>query len=139
LYNYNHELEYFWDIGGKFMQEEFQNYSDKKDTILRLNEGTDLKIRELDKEFRAFIISKMGKNKSDIENEHFKLSKAFGFYVGVTKTLSEQTQIILNPLFEISLNLINKFNEKKADFIPNQYLENFLVLFNVFSNNYQKI
>ena len=96
------------------MQKEYEAYVEQKEIAQRT--GADRE--ELKAKFRGQVIEQMGKERKQIEGEHWKLSKAFGFPVGMVKTFGEHG---IRSVLDLQQEFIDT-KETKA----NSYAANFL-------------
>ncbi|MDR3547503.1 MAG: hypothetical protein P4M11_04390 [Candidatus Pacebacteria bacterium] len=78
----------FWDTSAPVLDDDFVVYCSKKEVIKRSEDGkVEENLAALNSEYREKIISLMGKKREEIENEHKRLSRAFGVPVGTVRTL----------------------------------------------------
>ena len=132
LLNYNDDIEYFWDARNVYMKKERENYYADKETLSRGDLDYDEKIESLKAVYRDRILEALGKDKSEIESEHLKLSHAFGFPVGVVKSLKTcpVNSIIAHTAKAISLSKADE-GGKEADYVTSTFPGAFLLLLTV--------
>lgn len=86
--NYNHDIDCFWDSETNFLKEDMMNYISQKETMNKADSDYEERFQSLQTAVRYDILEQIEKEKEDIVGEHFRLSNAFGFPVGLIKTLS---------------------------------------------------
>ena len=67
-------------------------------------------------ELKKTIIEKLGKNRKSVEVDHQRLSRAFGYPIGIMKTLKKDN-------FSPVLSILNDFALQSECTEPNSYLE----------------
>jgi len=136
-------MDYFWDYQTNFMKKYCENYLEEKDKIMLNPTNSQKKLEQLKSEFREEMIESLGKDIPNIEEEHLKLSLAFGFPLGISGTLKPQDCEIrsildycANSLDFIRKGLFPPENYKASVFSSNLFI--FLTVFYVIID-YMKI
>eukprot|EP00826_Nyctotherus_ovalis_P002282 TRINITY_DN10443_c0_g2_i2.p1 TRINITY_DN10443_c0_g2~~TRINITY_DN10443_c0_g2_i2.p1 ORF type:complete len:212 (-),score=49.76 TRINITY_DN10443_c0_g2_i2:1075-1710(-) len=118
LYNYNDNLDLLWDNSNvAFMRSEWEYYRHAKE---------ESKTADFEDKCKEMVMEKLGKEQQSVEVEHRRLSRAFGYPIGLVKTLKkdcahsvlnirnefdilEDDKLGLNPYFEFIHEVINVF------------------------------
>ena len=150
--NYNHDIDYFWDLESPIMNTDMQNYMKKKLAINAGDSNYETLLQKLQAAVRKDLLGKIGNERKEIESEHLRLSSAFGFPVGIIKTVRlSAPKSILGIFSEIihltgsktSKNQLTTSNflegPKLENFFENPYSINFLVLLTVIYLNIKSI
>ena len=101
IFNYNHELEFFWDhTKTMFMVEDYKNYAEERMKFSKIKNVKELE--ELDEIYRKVIMAKVNGSLTDIFKQHKELSNVFGIAIGFAKTENyKDTKSILDTTKEI--------------------------------------
>jgi len=119
------------------MKKEYEDYMNKKKTNKKLK--SEDKLEELEELYRKVIMAKIGKELVEVQDQHKELSLAFGFPIGIARTLNFTTTSILDVTSNI-LSLISQTDSidpelfKGPCFKENAYVEYFLSFLTVISS-----
>lgn len=126
LYNYNEDLEFFWDkTNVTHFKEEYVQYYKEKQTIPSHEHG------KLDEKFREIILEKLGKYKEDVKVDHERLSHAFGFPIGIMKSIGKTSFTSVLDINKEFIILEESGKLTDPTLIPNPYLDRIVKLLNV--------
>jgi hypothetical protein len=135
LFNYNDDMEYFWDNSKKFLEPYASEYVKEKDEIEVKFKGEKKMIDTLKKRYRGKLLEKLGADIIEIKNEHLKLSRAFGLPIGTVKTLRPDfIPISLIEYCNENISLIKENKYPLSNYKQSEFPSNFFVLLTVLTN-----
>ena len=92
----------------------------------------DEKIEQIKSDFLDRIIRLLGKSINDIEDEHLRLTQAFGMHVGIVNINYEVLSIL--DYCKINMSLLKANTYPLKDYVPNEFSSAFFSSFTVYSN-----
>jgi len=136
LFNYNDDMEHFWDSSKSFLEPYASQYIKEKGDIEANFEDNKKMIEALKERYRGKLLEKLGAQIVEIKNEHLRLSKAFGFPIGTIKTL--RPDYVAMSIIEYSnenLSLIKGNKYPLSNYKASQFPSNFFILLTVLIMN----
>lgn len=132
LFNYNDDMEYFWDESKRFLEPYARDYLSERDAIEVKFAGDKKMIETLKEKYRGKLLEKLGPGIVEIKNEHLNLSKAFGLPIGTVKTLRpDYAPISILDYSSGNLSLLKGNKFPSSEHKPSQFPSNFFILLTV--------